>query len=111
MVLKYFSVESTVPSEWTRNFFTPVAVVLLFNLGDLVGRSLATFIVWPKKNLLGQLGVLMFCAIRVGFIPLFMYCNIAPESRTLPVAIRLAVSFHFILSPLAYNACSLVNNI
>ena len=35
-----FAVESVTKSTWTRNFFTPVAVVLVFNVADLSGRIL-----------------------------------------------------------------------
>ena len=82
------SVESMTKSQWTKNFFTPVAVVLLFNLGDLMGRTLATWFQWPKRNTFGKYGFLVICILRTLFIPLFMYTNANPDDRKLPVLIK-----------------------
>jgi hypothetical protein len=84
----FFLVESINDSNWAKDFFTPVAVVLLFNVCDLFGRSLATYFQWPKISTKSKFSVLIFCILRLGFIPLFMYSNAAPESRVLPVIIR-----------------------
>ena len=40
-------------SAWTRNFFTPVAVVLVFNVADLSGRILGLRHVVLVKELQG----------------------------------------------------------
>lgn len=81
-------VQSQTKSKWTDKYFTPVASVLLFNCGDLLGRTLGTFVQWPKRSNFGKLAVLVVSLIRVGLVPLFMYCNVAPENRALPVIFR-----------------------
>ena len=57
---------SQTTSEWTKHYFTPVASVLLFNVGDLVGRSLATLLQWPGRGRAGRYGLLAFTVIRIG---------------------------------------------
>ena len=81
------TVESMSKTQWSKRFFTPVAVVLLFNACDLVGRILATYISWPKRTLFGKYGFLVICIIRTSLIPLFMYSNAKPDSRKLPLLI------------------------
>jgi len=66
-------------------YFTPVACFLLFNVGDYTGRILASQIQLPKATALGQNIILTSTILRIGFIPLFMYCNAAPSVRNLPV--------------------------
>ncbi|CAD5110857.1 DgyrCDS223 [Dimorphilus gyrociliatus] len=65
-----------VKDEWRRKYFTPVICFLLFNVFDLVGRTIAGFYQWPKfkSNLLP-----LFCILRIGFIPLFVFCNVQPR--------------------------------
>lgn len=81
------TVESMSNTQWSKKFFTPVAVVLLFNVCDLIGRILSTVISWPKRTPIGKYGFLGICMLRIGLIPLFMLCNAKPDSRTLPLII------------------------
>ena len=59
------------------------------NFDDVVnGRTLATWLQWPKRNTFGKYGFLLCCILRTGFIPLFMYSNACPDDRKLPVLIK-----------------------
>ena len=72
-------------STWANDYFTPVTVFLLFNVGDLIGRSIANALKAPQRSKRGKMIVLILSLLRAGFIPLFIFCNAAPEHRTLPV--------------------------
>eukprot|EP00128_Syssomonas_multiformis_P005086 Colp12_sorted_trinity150504_noHs@405 len=61
-------------SRFFGDLFVPVYCFLGFNLGDLVGRSLAGVYQWPEEHL--WLPVLL----QSGYIPLFMLCNVVPSS-------------------------------
>jgi equilibrative nucleoside transporter 1/2/3 len=63
-------------SDWATKYFTAVSVFLLFNVGDLVGRGLASWIKMPRRSTLGKATVLIASLSRILFIPLFLYCNI-----------------------------------
>ena len=76
---------STTRSKWADDFFTPVTVFLLFNVGDLIGRTIANALKLPDRSKRGKLVVLALSLLRAGFIPLFIFCNAAPEQRILPV--------------------------
>ena len=86
-------VESVHKSRWTDKYFTPVACVLLFNISDLIGRTLATMIQLPGRSKSGKTIYMGLQVIRLAFIPLFMYCNSAPEARSLPVVFHSDVVF------------------
>jgi len=66
-------------SEWSAKYFTPVTVFLLFNVGDFLGRYLATWIKLPGRTILGKIVVLSASIFRLAFIPLFMFCNIPTD--------------------------------
>jgi len=70
---------------YANSYFIPVTCFLLFNVGDYVGRTLASFIKQPGASKMGQTSVLITTILRIGFIPLFMYCNAAPDKRDIPV--------------------------
>lgn len=72
-------------STWAADYFNPVCCFLLFNLGDLFGRSLATWIQMPGRTRAGKSIILVASLCRVVFVPLFMYCNAAPTQRSRPV--------------------------
>ena len=78
-------VESVDKSRWSEKYFTPVLCVLLFNVSDLTGRVLATIIQLPGRSRAGRALYLTVQILRFSFIPLFMYCNAAPDLRSLPV--------------------------
>ena len=70
-------------SSWAVKYFTPVSVFLLFNVGDFVGRTLASWIRLPSRSTLGKVMTLSASIARLAFIPLFMHCNIPgnPERK------------------------------
>lgn len=72
-------------SKWANDYFTPVTVFLLFNVGDLIGRSIANGLKLPDRTKRGKMIVLVLSLLRAVFIPLFIFCNAAPEQRSLPV--------------------------
>ena len=80
------SVSSNSSEFWTLNngnYFIPVCCFIFFNLGDYIGRFVAEYIQWPKPGKIGMIIVFILSILRVGFIPLFLHCNIArggPES-------------------------------
>ena len=59
-------VKSEVNSHWTRLYFTPVASVLLFNVGDLIGRTTATLIQWPGRKPVERFGLMIVTLLRIG---------------------------------------------
>ena len=66
---------------------------IMFNVGDLTGRSLASSFKWPTINnpKLMWLPVLL----RTAFIPLFMFCNVqfgGGEINYVPRFVQLAFS-------------------
>ena len=69
-------------TEWNNKYFIPVGCFLLFNIGDFVGRMLASVIQWPKANHMGSIIILGLAVARVAFIPLFLFCNVAPNNRS-----------------------------
>ncbi|XP_014663897.1 PREDICTED: equilibrative nucleoside transporter 1-like isoform X2 [Priapulus caudatus] len=75
------SVNKDSGTRWTNQFFIPVYCFLMFNVGDLIGRVVAAFIQWPRR---GSYLLPLLCILRVGFIPLFLLCNIQPRG-TIPV--------------------------
>ncbi|KAG7283565.1 hypothetical protein CRUP_026492, partial [Coryphaenoides rupestris] len=74
--VKTFYIDYT---EWDK-VFTCVCCFIVFNLMDLVGRSLPSLVQWPAKE--SRLFPVMVFS-RLLFIPLFMMCNI-PNSQ-LPI--------------------------
>ena len=68
--------------NYNNKFFIPVGCFLLFNIGDFVGRMLASVIQWPKANHMGSIIILGLAVARVAFIPLFLFCNVAPNNRS-----------------------------
>ena len=79
------SAVTTPHTRWADDYFTPVTCFLLFNVGDYAGRQLASVIQRPGSSARGRVFVVAVSVLRVGFIPLFLFCNAAPNSRTIPV--------------------------
>jgi len=73
-------------NTFAQTYFIPVTCFLLFNVGDYVGRTLASLIKQPNSSVFGQYIILALSVARIAFIPLFLYCNAAPDSRSMPVA-------------------------
>ena len=63
-------------SDWATKYFTAVSVFLLFNMGDLFGRGLASWIKMPGQSKFGKVILLIATFSRLFFIPLFLNCNI-----------------------------------
>ena len=77
-------VQSTNPGNtWSDTYFIPVGCFLTFNVGDFIGRTLAGLIKLPKATNLGGGFILALAFLRLGFIPAFLFCNAAPNSREL----------------------------
>jgi len=104
------TVESVTDTPWTRDFFTPVAVVLVFNVADLIGRVSATYFQWPKRSTVGKYGFLLFCLLRTGVIPLFMFCNAKPHSRTMSLIFKSDAVFCSLLAFLGFTVGYLGNH-
>uniref|UniRef100_A0A667Y1X7 Solute carrier family 29 member 2 n=1 Tax=Myripristis murdjan TaxID=586833 RepID=A0A667Y1X7_9TELE len=69
-------VKTLFPGKWER-FFISVCCFLMFNINDWLGRTVTTWIQWPRKD------SLLFPALvvsRVVFIPLLMLCNVQSRS-------------------------------
>ncbi|KAL5008351.1 hypothetical protein ScPMuIL_013932 [Solemya velum] len=75
-----FSMNRDKSSIWSDEYFIPVVCFLLFNIGDWAGRIVAGWIHWPGPRSKGLL--LFVCLLRIGFIPLLMYCNAQPRSHS-----------------------------
>ncbi len=76
------SVNKSDGTKWTNDLFAPLVCFLIFNLGDLGGRTAAGFVQLfsPKSYWIPFL-----CLSRVVFIPLFALCNFRPNHRHAPV--------------------------
>ena len=68
-------------NAWATKFFIPVSCFVLFNVGDWIGRFVAEFAQWPKPGRFGMWFTLVLSVLRIGFVPLFMFCNIPASDR------------------------------
>ncbi|AWP00994.1 putative equilibrative nucleoside transporter 2-like [Scophthalmus maximus] len=73
-------VKTIFPGKWER-FFLSVCCFLIFNINDWLGRTITTFIRWPRKE--SPLFPVLVIS-RVVFVPLLMLCNVQ-ERSFLPV--------------------------
>ncbi|XP_031561564.1 equilibrative nucleoside transporter 1-like isoform X2 [Actinia tenebrosa] len=73
--------KSTAKNEWTEKYFIPVSCFLLFNVGDFIGRIIASIFQLPRGSKL----LPILCFVRVVFIPLFFFCNAQPRGENVPV--------------------------
>ncbi|EFP01031.1 hypothetical protein GCK72_001412 [Caenorhabditis remanei] len=69
-------VHSTSRNHTWNSYFSAVASFLLYNVGDLIGRSSANSLRLPRKYLL----VIAF--FRFLLIPMIAMCNVSPRSHT-----------------------------
>jgi len=72
-----------VEGAWSSIFFVPVTCFLLFNVGDYLGRQIAEWVQWPKPGKKESVIVLAFSLLRLMFLPLFLMCNLSPDTRTI----------------------------
>lgn len=83
-------------NQWSDKYFIPVGCFLVFNIGDYVGRMLASIVKWPQATHGGSLIILIVSVVRIAFIPLFLLCNAAPHSRSV-TDVRFILSSTFFL--------------
>ena len=79
------SVNKSNGSKWTNELFSPLSCFLLFNLGDLTGRTVAGIVPYFNEK---SWVIPVLCAGRFIFIPLFALCNYRPEDRRFPVLLK-----------------------
>ena len=60
--------------KYAQTFFVPVFCFLIFNVGDLTGRTLAGVVKFPSFANRSYMWIPVLA--RTAFIPLFMFCNI-----------------------------------
>ena len=60
----------------------------MFNIADYVGKQLAVWIQKPGPSKWGQLLLLVSSILRIGFIPLFMFCNVSVNNRETNILIH-----------------------
>lgn len=93
-------VQTSPESENWKRYFTAVCCFLIFNINDWLGRTITTFIRWPKKES-KVFPVLVVC--RVIFIPLLMLCNVQ-ERHYLPVYFNHDVIFCIIMAVFSFSS-------
>ncbi|XP_066930695.1 equilibrative nucleoside transporter 1-like [Clytia hemisphaerica] len=71
-------------NKWTESLFVLVGCFLTYNLFDYIGKSAVSFFQKPTNERPWLLVVL--AALRVLFIPLFLFCNVQPRLSNIPVA-------------------------
>ena len=79
------SVNKSNGSKWTNELFSPLSCFLLFNLGDLTGRTVAGIIPYFSEK---SYMIPVLCISRVIFVPLFALCNYRPDQRRFPVLLK-----------------------
>lgn len=77
------SVNEQSKSMWATTYFLPLYCFLLFNVGDLVGRTVAGWYILPKPGVT----IPMLSIMRIAFIPLFMVCNVLPRHGQLKLVL------------------------
>ena len=76
---------ASVPSAWHDKYFVPVCCFLAQALADWLGRSLATISQWPRPGRAAEVGAMLVAIVRAAFLPLLMFCNVAPLNRATEV--------------------------
>ena len=74
--------------DWSRFYFVAVCCFVVFNIADYVGKQLAVWIQKPGPSKWGQLSLLVSSILRIGFIPLFMFCNVSVNNRETNILIH-----------------------
>ena len=72
------STNSSSGGDWELKYFVPVACFLIYNIGDYLGRLLVGTNLAPK---ICSKFALVLSILRIVFIPLMLFCNIAPSQR------------------------------
>ncbi|XP_077445727.1 equilibrative nucleoside transporter 2-like [Stigmatopora argus] len=84
---------TALPGNWER-YFINVCCFLTFNINDFLGRTVTTFVRWPRKE--SRIFPLLVVS-RVVFVPLLMLCNVQERSY-LPVYFPSDAVFTVIMS-------------
>ena len=79
------SVNKADGSKWNNELFSPLICFLLFNLGDLAGRTIAGIVPYFNEK---SCMIPVLCISRIVFLPLFALCNYRPDHRRLPVLLK-----------------------
>jgi len=66
---------------WNDKYFTPVGCFLNFGINNYIGRTLASILKWPKPTKTGAYITLVISVARIGFVPMFLFCNASPLNR------------------------------
>lgn len=69
---------------WENIYFKIVGFFLVFNVSDLIGRTMAGIVQWPRED---SWWLPFMCVVRVAFIPVFILSNVQPRKASLPVLI------------------------
>ena len=88
---------TTQNNAWADKYFIPVGCFLVFNIGEYLGRMMASIVKWPNPTRNGSLIILAISMLRLAFIPLFLLCNAAPNTRDVSEVI-----FYFHISILIF---------
>jgi len=84
---------------WANKFFIPVSCFVLFNVGDYLGRQAAGWVQWPKPGKRESVLTLAMSLLRIGFLPLFLLCNLSPGQRSLvPVVFESDTAYILIMA-------------
>ncbi|XP_065911440.1 equilibrative nucleoside transporter 1-like [Dysidea avara] len=84
---------------WSDCLFVPLTCFLVFNTGDLVGRIIPQWIIWPRN----KYAILVLALCRSAFIPLFLMCYHKDANKD-------DVIFRSDIFPVAFNAVLSVSN-
>ena len=87
-IFKKFLNSSSLLGDWSRFYFVAVCCFVVFNIADYVGKQLAVWIQKPGPSKWGQLSLLVSSILRIGFIPLFMFCNVSVNNRETNILIH-----------------------
>ena len=70
-------------SVWSDEYYLLVTCFLVQAVCDWLGRSLATLTQWPRLGRSGKVFLIVTAALRTGFLPLIMKCNVLPGVKSI----------------------------
>ena len=94
------SVKKSNGSDWTNKYFPSLVCFLLFNCADFAGRLAGGYYQVVKAK---GIGIPLLSILRIGFIPLFMFCNYQPREH-------MPVYFHSDSIPILLNFFMSISN-
>lgn len=68
---------------FTDKYFIPFACFFVFNVSALLGNLISNYTSWPGKE-----RVWILAAVRLLFIPFYLFCNYNPTAKRWPVYIK-----------------------